>query len=226
MSLDDYRVVGRPEHVMFEKNFLQIMLRFGIFERGFCNLNVADRHGQISGSNIFFHLRFLASLYRDCSPGDERLLALVGLLLLRKNCARLADSGLRDLYRRLSVDHSGSGFSEAGFLFGAVQTCQDIAFFYPVAMIGIQFDKRGTDLEANFRQDARFYGAQTEDLYRHIPGWPQDLHRQRSHKDEQKHCGPRNGDPQQGQKIPQKTFSHDAPLSPSAPTFPKAKPLS
>src|SRR3990167_4955802 len=49
-----------------------------------------------------------------------------------------------------------------------MKTCQDIALLHPVAVIGIQFDDRRADLEADLRDDTRFHGAETEDAHGHV----------------------------------------------------------
>lgn len=59
-----------------------------------------------------------------------------------------------------------------------MQARQHITRLYLVAMIRIQLDEGGADLEADFREDTRLDRAEAEDLYWPVLDGPGDLDRQ------------------------------------------------
>lgn len=95
MALDDDRIVGRAQDVMLEKHRLELGLGRGVSQPRPGDLDLADRHRQIRGGDVFLQLRLLRLFDGQGLAGGEGLLAFVRLALLGEHGAGPVDDRLR-----------------------------------------------------------------------------------------------------------------------------------
>ncbi len=69
---------------------------------------------------------------------------------------------------RNGYEQSRLGLRNFGFLLADGEACHYVSLLDPIAVISLQFDQRGADLEANFRQHARLDGAEPEYPHRDV----------------------------------------------------------
>ncbi len=153
---------------MLQHCLLELQLGTSIGDLCAADLDLAMGNRHVGLGDRLVALRFFRGLLRDHAPIDQGLLAAVRLLLLRRYGNRLFEIGLGFANIDLGAEQSRLGLRNFGFLLADGEACHYVSLLDPIAVISLQFDQRGTDLEANFRQHARLDGAEPEYPHRDV----------------------------------------------------------
>ena len=167
VTLDHDGIVGCNECAVPQQCLFELNLCLGIGQLcasaddfTFGNDNIGFRHRLVPHG-------LLRHLLRDDVAANERLLAIVCLLLLGEHRAGLLQVGLCPGDVDRSDFNCGVGLGYLGLLLTLAETRKDLTFRHAVAMVGMKLGQRRADLEPNLRQHARFHGAEAEDADGH-----------------------------------------------------------